>query len=159
MSKQLTTWLERVNAPTISHANVIQLYSCIYPLSRGAHPGGKKTNLDREEAQEIIQAVFHRARLNNGIRAEAANEQRARDWLTENRRQFDLPDVDYRSIVEFRLVGFHIYSENDGWMTCSPVWRCAFPDGSQLDYAPTAWQASMAKQKRQFWWRWESKPR
>lgn len=159
MSKQLKVWLERVNAPTISHHQVIQLARCVYPMSRGARAGGKASNLEPDEAREIIQAIFHRARLGTGVRATPDNEQRGRDWLNENRRKLELPDVDYLSIVDFRLVGFHIYGEDRWGMNCAPIWRCSFPDGSQLDYAPTAWQASMMKEKRQFWWRWEAKPR
>ena len=58
MSKQLKTWLERVNAPTISHSHVIQLYNCVYPMSRGARPGGKASNLEPDEAREIMPMIW-----------------------------------------------------------------------------------------------------
>lgn len=154
------TWMRRIAEPRIEHHHVIQLVRCVYPLSRGQRPGGHRTALVRAEAGEIVAELMRRRAVDGGIRATDENEARGRSWLTENRRRLKLPDVDFRSILEFRLVGFHEYESEFGFHV-EPAWRCLFPDGSMLDYAPGAWQRGLAGRKGRpdAWWRWHIEPK
>ena len=156
MTSIFNTWLERIEAEHIQHHQVIQLYAAVYPLAQGYRPRGKRTNLRKAEAQAIMARIYERARNGNGLRATADNEERGRDWLHANRRKLGLPDsFDARSIIEFRLVGFHVYTRDDRWKTlaASPIWRALLPDGSTFDYAPTAWQATARKDAPAMWWK------
>ena len=156
MTSIFGTWLERIERELIPHHQVIQLYSAVYPLAQGYQPRGKRTNLRKAEAQAIMFRIYERARNGNGLRATADNEERGRDWLHANRRKLGLPDsFDARSIIEFRLVGFHVYHRDERWGTLatSPIWRALLPDGSTFDYAPTAWQATARKDAPAMWWK------
>lgn len=156
MTDIFRTWLDRVEQERIGHHQVIQLTRAIWPLSRGFEPAGKRTSMRKAEAQAIVMRLQQRHRQGNGIRATDDNEERGRQWLRSNQRRFGLPmDFDPLTIIEFRLVGFHIYAHDNRWNTVAgaPVWRAYLPDGRTFDYAPTAWQASMRKDAPPLWWR------
>lgn len=154
------TWVDRLVQQTIPHHQVIQLVRTIVPLAHGERPGGKRTSLEASEARDLIRMVKARVTSDGGIRATPDNEERGRDWLYANRKRLGLPPADFRSILEFRLVGFHPY-RTERTTHYEPIWRCLFPDGSVLDYAPGAWQRSLAGKKGRpdVWWRWHIEPK
>lgn len=143
------TWQDRLAQPRIGQALVVQFARAVFPLSEGYAARGKATNLSPDEADRLVEQLAHRVLSGDGgPRAEEANEQRGRDWLWLNRRRLSLPDdIDPRNIIEFRLVGFHIYDTNERWRTmhAEPIWRCLLGDGRRFEYSPGAWQGKMSR--------------
>lgn len=159
MTRIYDQWVDRVAAERIRHSHVIQLYSAVYPMHRGFMVRGKATNLTKPEASDIITRLAMRVDVDGGIRAEADNEERGRQWLAANERARHLPKLAWADIDAFRLVGFHVYSEREytGWGTreviaqVSPIWRCEWASSHEtFDYSPTAWQAGTTAE---FWWK------
>lgn len=159
-TKIFKTWVDRLAQDTIPHHQVIQLARTIVPLAKGERPGGKRTALEPSEARDLVRMLRARAVSDGGIRATPDNEERGRIWLRANRKRLGLPEADYQSIIEFRLIGFYAY-ETERATHYEPIWRCLFPDGSVLDYAPGAWQRSLAGKKGRpdAWWRWHIEPK
>lgn len=154
------TWVERLSEQTIPHHQVIQLARAVVPLANAEPARGKRTALEPDEAALLLNIIRNRVRVDGGIRATPENEERGRDWLQANRKRLGLPGADFRSILEFRLIGFHPY-RTERTTHYEPIWRCLFPDGSVLDYAPGAWQRSLAGKKGRpdVWWRWHIEPK
>ena len=143
LSKPAKTWSERLLAnEEITHGHVIQFYNLVAPLAEGYPAGGKSSNLTADEAERIMEEFDTRVRRGDGgPRIPAAGAARGIDWLVKYAVKLGMPDVDYRTITGFRLVGASCQSYNGFRAQFAPTYRCFFVDGSELDYSPTAWQA------------------
>lgn len=159
-TKAYREWRRRLAEPTIGHGHVIQLARGIYPRSRGAVSGGHRSALTEQECRDLIAQLHARVKVDGGIRATPGKEEQGRNWLNEYARRMGLPsDRRYLDIVEFRLVGFYRYGEDDGgWgyrIDAAPIWHATWPDGRWIEYAPTAWQGGLGSALPKLWWQVE----
>lgn len=159
-TKAYREWRRRLAEPTIGHGHVIQLARGIYPHSRGAMFGGHRSALTEQECRDLIAQLHARVKVDGGIRATPDKEELGRNWLNEYARRMGLPgDRRYLDIVEFRLVGFYRYGEDDGgWgyrIDAAPIWHATWPDGRWIEYAPTAWQGGLSSKLPKLWWQVE----
>lgn len=138
-SPAFKTWENRIQSSTFSKGQCQQFAAAVVPLSQGAHPGGKRTNLSQEEASDLLALV----RKAGGVRLEERHELEGRRWLT-------LYAAKRLALPESVLENFSHFSYQGGAVRHLPVWRIHLSDGRSVDYYASAWQSGDSEAA--WWW-------
>lgn len=149
-------WLERVQAPEITHGIVLAFCQTVAPLAHGYAPGGKKTNLTPLEASEVYSTFGKRVRDIDGGPLILDTADQGREWLARYAvKRCGMPaDLDYRAIIEFRLRGVDI-SDTGYRPSTAPTYSALWADGRQIAYTPYPWtQGAYDGRREMATWRW-----
>ena len=128
------TWQDRLNTGELTKGQINQFVSGIYAKACG-DIGGKTSNLTQEEAEILVTRVEQ-----NPVRVTEQQAQQGRVWLARYWKRLGLPELDYASITHFTFDGAEEHS-NGYRSSFSPIYTAYFPNGQQLTYHPTPWQA------------------
>lgn len=144
MTRIYKVWVDRIdNDQRWGYGIIRQWVNAVYPLGAYGHAGGHRTNLDGDEALDLLERFAGRVRLiDGGPMVTPGQAEIGRNWLASKGVRFGLPrDVDYHAISHFRLEGVATVSETRWRVQCAPEYRAFWLDGRELAYHATPWQA------------------
>jgi hypothetical protein len=130
------TWIERLDAGTLTHSQILQAGRVISAHAlRGSIPGGRRTSLTYDEAQSLFGRLG-----NNPVRLYPDHEQQGFDWLVR-RGQAELEGMDdavHDSITDrfdhFEWDGRVEIDGNWPYVSVVPVWTVVLGDGRRYRY-------------------------
>lgn len=144
MTRINNVWIDRIdNHQRWGHGIIRQWANAVYPLGMYAATGGHPTNLTQDEAYELVCRFNTRVeKIDGGPLVWPERAEKGREWLATKGVRFGLPrDVDYHAISHFRLEDVATVDESRWRIVCSPYYRAFWPDGRELAYYATPWQA------------------
>lgn len=161
MTKIYEQWCDRIEDERISHGHVLQLCHTVVPMAKGYAVHGRRTILRPDEARDVLSRLNTRiTRGDGGPRAMPEKEQVGRTWLTRYWKRLGLPELDFQSIDEFRLCGFHEVGRStwrgEEHVSLVPMWHASWRNGLWLNYAPGPWQGSLTPNSDKPRLRWDS---
>lgn len=153
MTQTITTssifrlWRRRIESGVLDHPLCRQFAAAIVPLAAGLEPRGKRTNLTRVEAAELVELI------RPGVRIGPIDTIKGQAWITNyGKRSIGLPD---ETVALFSHFTFHGDVWEAGRMrVCIPVYRIHLTDGRAIDYANPSWQSRAYDGAGEGDWQW-----
>jgi hypothetical protein len=138
MTQIYRTWKQRIESGSLSHALCRQWAQAVIPIANGEMSSGKRTNLTRDEATDLLDLM-----PSSGLRLDPSHSALGLEWL--QRYGTDLIGIPAEVIRDFERFTFHgeamkVQTET-GWRTQHyPIWRIHTTDGQTVDYFCGPWQ-------------------
>lgn len=145
MANIYKTWQERIDSGVFTKSMCQQFGQAIARQAAGYPAHGKRTNIDREEANLLYDRIHERG----GVRLTPEHETQGLEWLRKyGTKVLDLPAVALDLFSHFLYMGDVEISDGYSNQTL-PVWRIVLTDGREIDYYNAAWQTGDATG---WWW-------